>query len=625
MATEIGEIKTVIGNVVATAADGSQRNLQVGDKLFADEIITTGATAAVEIEFIDGNVMDLGRSSQAVLDSEMFDPQQVIQTQTEVQDEVAALQQALLDGTDPTQVGEATAAGANADLQNGNEGTNAVTVDYLAPEVPVTSGFETTGPSVAFLSGVEDQGVPEQGVQDAVPVAIDDGALVFTGGEFSIGDAEDTLFDDVNNNNVFSEQSLAGNLLSNDSFGADGPGGLVSVSYTGETAGVVGSLVGGIATFSSPYWTLTVNPDGSYEFTQTGAYAHAEGTNVVQESFSYTINDADGDTASAVLRINIVDDVPEIDSHTESVAAYEFTVTNHDEVSSAGFHNSYGYYLKGDGGVPTTGVVIWDDVHDKDTVPVTITLPNGLTPDDVGFFIIPNGDNRNSSLTDDTEVTFKFVDGSGAEVPVDTSGGQWQAFAGDTALKGNGSHVLFDAAELNKDGQDHVDDNYLIGNQNWEDLQIPNGDGDFNDVNVNVDWTQVQVTGDVADISFGADGPGSVEYSDISITSNNNLLTSDGQAIVFSATDTDSDGFKEIVGKVGTETVLTIDGLFEGSDSIDIQFSEENKIDQQEGQEPLIVDISTTATVTDSDFDSVSAQLNFNLNIGDYLASSDDV
>jgi len=149
MATEIGIIKTLIGTAVATAADGSQRNLQAGDRVFQDEIITTGAAGAVEVEFTDGSVMTLGRSSQTVLDTETFNPLDVAEAPADAESEVDALQQALLEGADPTQIGEATAAGAGAG-GSGNEGSDFVTVDYLAPSVIPESGFDTTGISFEF-------------------------------------------------------------------------------------------------------------------------------------------------------------------------------------------------------------------------------------------------------------------------------------------------------------------------------------------------------------------------------------------------------------------------------------------------------------------------------------------
>ena len=103
----------------------------------------------VKIEFTDGSVMSLGRSSQVLLDNEVFDPTAVQVAADTADSDVDALQQALLDGVDPTQVGEATAAGAGTQA-DGNEGTSAVVVDYLAPEVTPTSGFDTIGVANEF-------------------------------------------------------------------------------------------------------------------------------------------------------------------------------------------------------------------------------------------------------------------------------------------------------------------------------------------------------------------------------------------------------------------------------------------------------------------------------------------
>jgi len=614
MAVEIGSIKTLIGTAVATSADGTSRNLQVGDKIYASDIVTTGSAGAVEIEFTDGSVMALGRSSQALLDNEVFDPEFSDQNSAAAESDVDALQQAILEGSDPTQAGEATAAGAGAQT-GGDEGTTAITVEFLAPEVLVTSGFETTGPNISFLDSIEDSGL-----FDDVPTAIDDGAAILVGDEFSILGAEHTLSDDAfdpnsQNDESSKSQSLQGDLISNDDFGTDGPGGLVSVSYTGGTESVTGTLLGGVATFQSPFWTLTVNPDGSYVFTQTSPYAHDEGSDIVQETFSYTIADADGDTASATLRINILDDVPEVMTTETKGVAYEFTMTNHDEVSSAGYHSSYGYYIKDAvTGEPTTGVVVWDDVHDTDTTSTTVT---GYSPEQVGFFLIANGDNQNASLTDNTKVTFKFVDSQGQEVAVGTTGGQWQAFSESGALKGVGSHVIFDDANLNKDGQDHVEDNYLTGNQNWEDLQIPTGDGDFNDVNVNVEWTQVAVSGDAVDsVSFGGDGPGSIDFllGDVPLF---NGFTSNGHAVTFEARDSNNDGHNDqLVGQADGNDVLTIGTVLDaGKFDIDLFGPLET------GGEDTNVTIDAKVQVTDSDGDTALANLQFNINVHDFVTT----
>jgi hypothetical protein len=72
MATQIGIVQALIGT--ATATDGSIRNLHVGDSVYADELVSTRSGGAVEIEFSDGSVMDLGRDSQALLDNAVFNP-----------------------------------------------------------------------------------------------------------------------------------------------------------------------------------------------------------------------------------------------------------------------------------------------------------------------------------------------------------------------------------------------------------------------------------------------------------------------------------------------------------------------------------------------------------------------
>jgi len=149
MATEIGIVKALIGTATATAADGTVRNLQIGDQIFADELVSTGATGAIEIEFADGSVMDLGRDSQALLDNAVFNPDGVAEAAVTTDSDADAIQAAILAGADPTQVTEATAAGAGTQA-DGNEGHAPVVIDYLAPQVTPESGFDTTGISVAF-------------------------------------------------------------------------------------------------------------------------------------------------------------------------------------------------------------------------------------------------------------------------------------------------------------------------------------------------------------------------------------------------------------------------------------------------------------------------------------------
>ncbi|MFT6624117.1 MAG: hypothetical protein ACJAZI_000176, partial [Cycloclasticus sp.] len=438
--------------------------------------------------------------------------------------------------------------------------------------------------------------------------------------------------------------TINGTFSDNADWGVDGFGGIVSVNGVTPSSDTIN--------INNSNWTLTVNATtGSYTFTllsninSTPFGDNLEGTNDLP-IFNVIGQDGDGSQIGFGLEVGIVDDIPTITATQPDEATYEFTITNHDEVSSAGHHNSYGYYIKDATGAPTTGVVVWDDVHDADTVPVTVS---GFTPDQIGFFIIPNGENNNTGLDDNTPVTFKFVDGSGVEVPVGTTGGQWQAFsdAGSTALSGTGSHVFFDNADLNSDAQDHAVDNGLIGNQNWEDLLIPNGDGDFNDVNINVEWnlvtaapltvdeteladdselTTASATMNVAgsfDISPGADGLGSVTYvlGLVSQGVDSGLVDTLSEESILLRTTVDGD----VEGYVADGVVFTLNVEANG----DVTLTQlravvhGNPEDYDEAvTAATIADglIALTATVTDSDGDTAYDSID----VGALIAFEDD-
>ncbi|WP_162935007.1 retention module-containing protein [Pseudomonas cavernae] len=196
-------------------------------------------------------------------------------------------------------------------------------------------------------------------------------------------------------------------------------------------------------------------------------HADAQDENNFTLKIGYSLTDGDGDSASAELQVTIDDDVPTIQAGALSDDSY---VTFNG--SAAGYHNSYGYYLKGENGEPLSGKVLWADV--KGQAPDARASLNGVHPEDVGFFIIPNGA-QNGGLDDGDALSFQLV------------GGQWQAFLNGVALVGaDGANVLFSDASLNPGGA-HLQDTADPGNQNWED-QTAHADWDYNDVNVSVTW-----------------------------------------------------------------------------------------------------------------------------------------
>jgi len=261
MATEIGTVNKLIGTAEAISADGSKRPLVDGGKLFAGEVVSTGVGSAISIEFTDGSFMDLGQQSQAVLDSEVFDPQQAIQTEAEIQDDVDALQQALLDGADPTQDAEATAAGAGP--ENGNEGTNIVQVLHDGQVVTPTSGFETTGVNVVFDEGIDEDGIDDSPTAGITTVLLDDDVPVAT---------------DDNDATMNEDTRVTINVLGNDASGADG------ASITGITEPANGSVV--------------LNSDSTFTYTPSANFSGAD-------SFTYTLTDGDGDTSTATVSIQV--------------------------------------------------------------------------------------------------------------------------------------------------------------------------------------------------------------------------------------------------------------------------------------------------------------------------------
>ncbi len=153
----------------------------------------------------------------------------------------------------------------------------------------------------------------------------------------------------------------------------------------------------------------------------------------------------------------------------------DLVITNMGQ-ESAGYSNSYGFFVMDAEGNPTTGMVIWPDT--KQDIGDTFTL-EGVDPASIGFFVIPNGGSNNPGLGEQTEVTFH-----------QDAGGNWIATGPDgNDLVGSGDPVLFSKPTLNEGNFDYTTDNQSVGNQNWEDL-VGGGDQDFNDININVQAIQ---------------------------------------------------------------------------------------------------------------------------------------
>ncbi len=137
----------------------------------------------------------------------------------------------------------------------------------------------------------------------------------------------------------------------------------------------------------------------------------------------------------------------------------------------AGYTNSVGYYIADEAGNPIGGAIIESNAKQVGTHQTVIDLsdyPNGAK---LGFFIIPNGQIKNTTLSDGTAVTFSE----------EATG--WMARYNGVALSTAEGRIFFSDTSLNADGYDHLKDAAAAGSMNWEDL-LGGGDKNFNDVNM---------------------------------------------------------------------------------------------------------------------------------------------
>ncbi|WP_241176788.1 retention module-containing protein [Citrobacter portucalensis] len=142
MSKLLGVIKAIIGQVYVVDANGAQRLVHEGDRVYSGEEIVTGASGAVSISLPDGKTLDIGRNSHWGEHG-----LQVSHHPESSAQDIAAAQKAIADGADPTQVLEATAAGNEAPvtLEGGGGGHTLVQLELTGQVVDPTAGFNTKG------------------------------------------------------------------------------------------------------------------------------------------------------------------------------------------------------------------------------------------------------------------------------------------------------------------------------------------------------------------------------------------------------------------------------------------------------------------------------------------------
>ncbi|MGE7964675.1 retention module-containing protein [Pseudomonas sp. NPDC089918] len=344
MATLIGIVSKVIGQVYAVAGDGTRRTLVEGDRLFAGEQLVTGAEGAVAVQLQNGQELTLGRDSSLQMTAQLLAHQVphvetsevVTPSQAQLTD-VEQLQKAIAAGADPTQTGEATAAGPGSGAPGGLGGGHSfVLLEEVAGRVDPIIGFPTAGFN----------GIPEFTLERRDPDNGDNGdngaggaggagapnnpvtliGLSASGGELTLNEAH------------LAEGSASnpGALTQNGTFTVIAADGLTSLNIGGInviSGGVPAGFPQSITTQLGNTLTITgYNPATgvvSYSYTLVGNETHSagDGANNLSEQFTVVASDSNGDTATGSLDVNITDDVPKAIDDTNANTASETLLT----------------------------------------------------------------------------------------------------------------------------------------------------------------------------------------------------------------------------------------------------------------------------------------------------------
>jgi len=416
MAKLIGVVSKVIGQAFAISSDGVRRVLVEGDRLYAGEQLDTGAAGAVAVRMQNGAELTLGRGSSLTLSENLLAgqapdiqaPDATVPSDQQLSD-VERLQQAIAAGADPTQTGEATAAGPAVTGTGGDAGGghSFVLLTPTGGAVDPTVGFPTEGLTGQIL-------LPELFVNDVVddldadpdapllpPDEVDPGAPPPVDNEVTLNGLDVSAGEiDVNEANLPDGSASNGAALTQTgTFTVLAPDGLASLVVGGVTvisAGQPSGIGQSITTALGNTLVITgYNPQTgelTYSFTLTGNDQHApgDGTNTLGESIVVVATDSDGDQSTGSLDINILDDVPLAVDDTNAATA-------------------------NDNNLVLTGTVLDNDVQGADRIPSGPITPATLTGTYGTLVLAADGTYTYTLNTSDADFVLLRGGGSGTE------------------------------------------------------------------------------------------------------------------------------------------------------------------------------------------------------------------
>ncbi len=328
MATLIGFVRVVVGEVFAVAAGGGTRQLGEGDRVYAGEQLLTGAGGAVAVRLAGGGELTVGRDSSLMLDTQLLTGEgaraaiqpaspEYIPSAWDLA-EVEEVQQAIAAGVDPTLSLPATAAGPGAGgAGSGGGGTSFVMLDETADRVDPDIGYPT-GPlqfdplfSEVFTAGVGEEADPSPVFVNGVP------SLTVDAGNGGANDVVDEAGLPSGSNAASLSEFASGTFTLSDPDGLDD---LQSVTINGITV-ALSSLAGSSFAGSSGTLTITAydSATGVASYTYQLTSPTRDGPGSETDVFTLSVSDGTASSAPATIIIEILDDVPNAVNDTNSV------------------------------------------------------------------------------------------------------------------------------------------------------------------------------------------------------------------------------------------------------------------------------------------------------------------
>jgi|GEM_PF-1691920 len=145
MAKVVGVAKYLVGKVVALRSDGGERELEIEDEIFAEDVIRASIDARIDVAMSDGESVHVANGQSWLVDPEAYsgNSESVV---AEATVSVDALQAAIEAGMDPTAIAKAPAAGGGGlSSVMGGDGVWISKVERVAEEVTPVAGYEIEG------------------------------------------------------------------------------------------------------------------------------------------------------------------------------------------------------------------------------------------------------------------------------------------------------------------------------------------------------------------------------------------------------------------------------------------------------------------------------------------------